>query len=207
MACRVICISRFMGAGGEEIGRTVAQDLGFRYADDEIITRAAETAGVTPETIAEIEHAPGLALRILAGMARIAADTQAWTSYLALLAETSPSYQRLIEQVIRETANAGDVVIVAHGASIPLAGMGGLLRVLVTAAPATRAERLAREAGLIEREARKAVQESDRQRRDYLRRFYAVRQELPLHYDLVINTDALAPAGAAQVVLSAAKVM
>ncbi len=150
MACRVICISRFLGAGGEEIGRSVAGKLGFRYVDDEIIARAAEKAGVDPET------------------------------------------------------NAGDVVIVAHSASIPLAGMSGLLRALVTGTPARRAERLAREAGMGERDAKKAIQDSDRQRRDYLRRFYAVHQELPLHYDLVVNTDALAPAPAAPVVLAAA---
>lgn len=204
MACRVICISRFLGAGGEEIGRSVAGKLGFRYVDDEIIARAAEKAGVDPETVEQVEHAPGLALRILAGTAKLVADVQPWTAYLALLAETSPSYQQLIEQVIRETANAGDVVIVAHSASIPLAGMNGLLRALVTGTPARRAGRLAREAGLGEREAKKAIQDSDRQRRDYLRRFYAVHQELPLHYDLVVNTDALAPAPAAQVVLAAA---
>jgi hypothetical protein len=44
MACRVICISRSLGAGGEEIGRTVAKELGLRYADEEIITTAAEKA-------------------------------------------------------------------------------------------------------------------------------------------------------------------
>jgi hypothetical protein len=44
MACRVICISRSLGVGGEEIGRTVAKELGFRYADEEIITTAAEKA-------------------------------------------------------------------------------------------------------------------------------------------------------------------
>ncbi len=60
MPCRVICISRSLGSGGEEIGRTVAKELGFRYADEEIIVRAAQKAGVSPETVAEVEHTPGL---------------------------------------------------------------------------------------------------------------------------------------------------
>jgi cytidylate kinase len=68
-----------------------------------------------------------------------------------------------------------------------------------------RAERLAREANLDASEARKAIAESDRQRREYLRRFYDIRQELPTHYDLVVNTDVLTLPLAAQLVVSAAK--
>ena len=36
MACNVICISHETGAGGEEIGRLVADRLGFLYVDEEI---------------------------------------------------------------------------------------------------------------------------------------------------------------------------
>src|SRR5207249_3119088 len=52
--------------------------------------------------------------------------------------DASPSYRRLIQEVIREVAAQGNVVILAHGASILLAGTPGLLRVLVPASPATR---------------------------------------------------------------------
>jgi cytidylate kinase len=132
-------------------------------------------------------------------------DPVGWSTYAALPSHASPAYEGLFERVIRETANRGDVVIVAHGASIPLADTSGLLRVLVTASPRVRAERLAGEANLKASEARKAIAESDRQRREYLRRFYNVRQELPTHYDLVVNTDVLTLPQAAQLVVSAAK--
>ena len=128
-----------------------------------------------------------------------------WSASVVLPTHASPAYEGLFEQVIRETANRGNVVIVGHGASIPVAGMGGLLRVLVTASPGVRAERLASEANLKAAEARKAITDSDRQRREYLLRFYDVRRELPTHYDLVVNTDVLALPVAAQLVVSAAK--
>ncbi len=203
MACQVICISRSLGAGGEEIGRTVAKELRFRYADEEIIIRAAEKAGVSPESVAKAEHTPGVIARILESMARTPMDLEVASAY-AMTPHTLPGYEGLIEAVIRETASEGKVVIVAHGASIPLAGMRGLLRVLVTASPAARIARLAREANLAEGEAKKAIRESDRQRREYLRRFYNVPHELPTHYDLVVNTEFIALPQAAQVVLSAA---
>jgi cytidylate kinase-like protein len=38
MPTRVVTLSHETGAGGETIGRTVANGLGFRYIDEEIIT-------------------------------------------------------------------------------------------------------------------------------------------------------------------------
>jgi cytidylate kinase len=95
-------------------------------------------------------------------------------------------------------------VIVAHGASHLVPAGAGALRVLVTASPGTRAERLGRQEGLDATRAARAVKDSDAGRRDYLRRFYHVDEELPTHYDLVVNTDVLAPDDAARVVVQAA---
>ena len=37
--------------------------------------------------------------------------------------------------------------------------------------------------------AAKALRDSDNARRDYFRRFYAISAELPVHYDVIVNTD------------------
>jgi cytidylate kinase len=206
MACTVITVSRTLGAGGEEAGLTAAKELGFRYADEEIIVRAAEKAGVSPETVAEVEHTPGLLTRILDAMARTPPDTEGVVNP-AMIGETRADYQGLIERVVRETATEGGVVIVAHAASVPLSGTKGLLRSFVTAPRETRVARLVRESKMGEAQARKTVEESDRQRREYLRRFYYVREELPIHYDLVLNTDVLTIPAAAQLLIAATKSM
>jgi cytidylate kinase len=87
-----------------------------------------------------------------------------------------------------------------------LAGAPGVLRVLVTASLAARAQRLRLEGHLrSEDEATKAVNESDRERKDYLYRFYQIREELPTHYDLVVNTDHLKPEQAVEVIVHAAQ--
>ncbi len=208
MACSVVAISRSLGAGGEEIGRGVARELGFRCADEEIIARAAEEAGVSPETVAQVEHTPALITRILEAMGRAPtdpADPQGWLASATLVPERASHYEDLIERVVRETAKEGNVVILAHGASIGLAGMDGLLRVFVTASPDVRAGRVAQGAGVGVEDAKKAVKDSDRERRDYLHRFYGVREEGPTHYDLVINTDALTVPQAVQLIVGAAR--
>jgi hypothetical protein len=78
MTCTAITVSRTLAAGGEEIAFTAAMELGFRYADEEIIVRAAERAGVSPQTLAAMEHTPGLVARILESMARTPPDPEGW---------------------------------------------------------------------------------------------------------------------------------
>src|SRR5258705_10206399 len=53
---RVVTISHATGAGGETIGRTVADRLGFRYIDEEIITLAAEKEEGDAALVADTER-------------------------------------------------------------------------------------------------------------------------------------------------------
>lgn len=203
MGCKVISISRALAAGGEEIGRDVAERLGFRFVDDEIVSRAANQAGVSPETIEKVERTPPLFDRILKYIGSAPVDSGGL--YVPAPHEHSPAFEAFIEQVIRQTAAQADVVIVAHAASIPLAGTPGLLRVLITGSPESRCARLSASLGTDDRKAKKAIADSDRERRDYLQRFYNVREEQPTHYDIVLNTDVLSFSTAAALIVAAAK--
>jgi cytidylate kinase len=111
----------------------------------------------------------------------------------------------LIRHAIHEIGRRGDAVIVAHAASMALTDMDGVLRVLVTASPHTRALRLAESESLDPAAAAAAVAESDGERRDYFRRFYKLEQELPTHYDLTLSTDVLTAAEAAAAIVAAAR--
>jgi cytidylate kinase len=101
------------------------------------------------------------------------------------------SLRALIQKSIHETAEHGDVVIVSHAASHALTDDAGVLRVLVTASPETRSNRVAEAASLDAKKASKAVADSDAQRAAYLKRFYGVGDELTTHYDLALNSDSL----------------
>jgi len=50
----------------------------------------------------------------------------------------------------------------------------------------------------------RAVNDSDAGRADYLKRFYGISEELPTHYDLVVNTDAISIEQAAGLISLAA---
>jgi cytidylate kinase len=199
VACRVVSISRSLGAQGEQIGHLVAEQLGFRYVDTEILVRAAERAGVPVEAVEKVEQSTGVVTRIVENLRFITVpEVSGWLAAENILQNPSAEYQSLISRVIRQVADEGNVVIVAHAASIPLAGMPGLLRVFVTASPATRARRYVEQVGVGGRPASQVMRESDRERAAYLKRFYNVERELPTLYDLVVNTDVVPAAVAAR---------
>lgn len=203
MSRSVVCVSRTTGAGGEEVARRVAAQLGLRYVDDEIISRAADLAGVSVEQVSQAEHSRPLVAAIIESMATLSPESAAYLPRAAV--NPTLMYSHLIGHVIRETAEAGRVVIVAHGGSHALVGRPEVLRVLVTASPETRAARLAQASGMDERAAAKVVAESDRERARYLDRFYQVKHELPIHYDLALNTDAVDTETAATLIVAAAR--
>ena len=131
---RVVCISRALGAGGEVVGRTVAEELGFAYVDEEIVQLAAALVDVPIDLVANAEERKSLAGRILRELAGGMAGASIFVGGMqppeALSA--SDDYRELIQQAIHETAERGNVVIVAHAASFALAGKSEVLRVLIT---------------------------------------------------------------------------
>ena len=207
MGCKAVSISRTMGAGGEEVGRLVAAELGFRYVDNEIITQAAERAGVSPEVVEQNERTQPLLIRILDAIAKAPMEPQAMMAQATNPVDLTSAYEDLIEQAIVETAQKGEVVIIAHGASIPLAGMSDVLRVLVTASESVRADRIAEQDNLDQKQALSKIQDSDKERRRYFERIYEQREELPTQYDLVLSTDVLTTEQAAHIAVAAARTL
>jgi cytidylate kinase len=192
MARSVICISHDTGAGGADVGRLVAERLGFRLVDEEIVTRAAEQRDVAVADLADVERRKSLLSRILGdlgeGEVAMYGPSVAFAEHPGLTPDAR-SRRQLIRQSIAETADEGSVVIVSHAASHALAERDDVLRVLVTASPATRVQRVAAAESLDEKRARRSVEANDAGRADYLKRFYGVGAEAPVHYDVVVNTD------------------
>jgi cytidylate kinase len=215
---RIICVSHTTGAGGESVGRAVSDRLGFRYVDEEVVESAADSVGLDPAVISNVERRKSLVARVLDRVAesgreprpRLSPSLSGSSRTQATFAEpvrqmpSGDDLRALIREVISDVAEEGDVVIVAHAASMALAGREDVLRVLVTASPETRARRVADAGKVDSRQAAKLIRDEDAARDDYLARFYRVDREQPTHYDLVVNTDVISPDRAADLLLLAA---
>ena len=205
VACSVVCVSHATGSGGEEIGKQVAERLGYLYLDEEIVARAAAQGGLEARDIADEEQRRSFARRVLEVLAEGGGD--AWmlgTGAAAAMESVRPADIRaLIRETVAQTAARGRVVIVAHAASYAIEPSASL-RVLVTASPKTRARRVATKEAVGEAQAVRTIKDADAARRDYLKRFYGVDRETPTDYDLVINTDVFSTEQAADIVSQAA---
>jgi len=206
VTCSVVCVSHATGSGGEEIGKQVAERLGYLYLDEEIVARAAAQGGLETRDIADEEQQRSFARRVLEVLAEGGGD--AWmlgTGAAAAMESVRPADIRaLIRETVAQTAARGRVVIVAHAASYAIEPSAASLRVLVTASPRTRARRVATKEAVDEAQAVRTVKDADAGRRDYLKRFYGVDRETPTDYDLVINTDVFSTEQAAEIVSQAA---
>jgi hypothetical protein len=211
VAYKIVCISSEDGAGALEAAQLVAGGLGFRLIDEAIVVHAAKEAGVDQDVMADVERRKSLLVRVIEGLGPAGLGTAGLGVGYAVPPDMMGASERpsdelrgLIRSVIEETAAAGNAVIVAHAASLALGDREDVLRVAVTASPSTRERRLAEAGGLDAKDAARTIKQSDAARADYIKRFYGIGEELPIHYDLVINTDKLAPEHAAQLILQAA---
>ena len=203
----VVCISHASGAGGEEVGRLVAKRLGFLCVDEEIVASAAVKGGIGAAEVADEERRKSLVVKVLGAMARGGGEAWAFGGTVPLRSGeelNSDDIQALIRETIEQTAARGNAVIVAHAASHAISPGPAVLRALVTASPQTRAARVSDVEGLDQAGTARALKDSDAGRADYLKRFYDVGEELPTHYDLVVNTDTLSVERVAELVAQAA---
>jgi cytidylate kinase len=208
MAMRIVTIAHSEGAAGDSIGRGVAERLGFRYVDEQIIDDVAKRHGLDADLVADAERRRGFLTRFLEDLGRVPVVDLAGAPGMLPLETTVPrrdELQAFIIDAIRQTAEAGDVVIASHAAGIPLKDRDDVLRVLVTASFDARVSRVAARWSISKAEAEKWLKDSDAGRAAYFRRFHGVERELPTHYDLVINTDRITPEQAIDIVLGTAE--
>lgn len=210
----VITVSRQLGSEGSYIATEVAERLGYRYLDREILQRAAAAAGYPDErmvkNLAEKEEVPGFVERVIRALGSMSsvpsipsATLREGASYAeladsmvssALIAErdrerAAANYRELVRQVILEYAETGDIVIVGRGGQVILRNRQNALHVRVFASPETRIRTLMSRESLDRESAEDEIRTSDRQRGRYLQRYHGVDWEDPALYHLTINAD------------------
>jgi cytidylate kinase len=221
----VITLSRQLGSHGEDIAIQVAQALDLRLIDAQVISQAAQRAGVPQMALAELEHEKGrgLANRVLAALRAMPSLTPTSESgptaphlsgltipFAGLFSPTVPpisasleGYVQMVGLVIRGLAQEGNVLIVGRGGQILLKAHPAALHVQVVAPLAHRIKTLMSRKGYDQRAAQNRIRASDRARFDYVRRYHDADWLDPTLYHLVVNTGRVPVATAVEVIISA----
>ena len=202
-----VTVSRQFGAGGSEVARRVAAQLGWTVVDNEFIGAVAARAGVPVEAVAaHEERVPSLMARLALALA--VSSPEMFVPLAATGGE--PDEATLVavtERVIREAAAGGHVVLVGRGAQALLATPAEreALHVYVTAPRAVRVGVVAQRLGVPEVEAARTVDTTDADRDRYVQRNYHRHRADAANYHLVVNTAFLGYDGAADLVVAAAR--
>jgi cytidylate kinase len=176
----IVAISETTGSLGIEMGRRVAERLAYRFADREIIAKAAEQFG--------------------AELSALRRGTEGKPTFWERLTDSQHRYRAYIDSVILEMAAGDDVVLTAMAAAVVLRQVPHALRVRANAAERVRAERVEQQQGLTREAALDHVRHADHERASRMKFLYRINVDDYLLYDIVLNTERMTADEGARVI-------
>ena len=206
MAPPLITITRQYGSGGSDIAQLVAQALGWTVIDNEFVDEVAHRAGLPAAEVAQREErAPGLLERLARTLAVASPELFITGPSVPQVERDEATIAKITERIIREAAVEGRVVLVGRGAQAILAQHPDALHVYTVASKPWRMKLAVERLGVDPAKVDKALEETDRHRDQYVKRYYGRARQEPLNYDLVVNTERLGFDGAAALIVAEAR--
>jgi cytidylate kinase len=200
----ILTVSRLYGSGGSEVAALTAKELGWSLLDNAVVDAVATRMGLT---IAEVrdreERVPSLVERLTSAMAM---GSQEWASPIA--AAKRPTDEQLIEvtrHIIEEAIARGPVVVVGRGAQEMLAAREDALHVFCYAPRKALIARTIQREGVGAEEAARLVDNTNKERDQWVRLHWERDRRAHENYDLSVNTERLGIQGCAQLIVDAAK--
>ena len=184
MENKIITIGRQFGSGGRELGRRLAEVLGYEYYDKEILEQIAEKTSLSIEYVQNVvEHKPHSLFPITIGQSLAYSDNLAYQEIQAIyLAQ---------EEILKELATKSSCVIVGRCADVILEEFHPF-RIFVYASMESRINRcLERNTGSETPDRKKLakyIQNVDKHRAKYYEHYTKRKWADFENFDLCINT-------------------
>ena len=185
----IITISRQAGTNGAAIGRIVAERLGYRIYDDELVDEIARRLHVDPEVACQFDETH---LNVVDSV------LLEWRDSI-----NEDIYGRFLRQALRRIGEEGNAVVIGRGANFVLK-CPGCLHVRLIAPPILRAAITMAIHHESEQEATARLRHEDERRKRFIHAYFHADITDPQSYDLVINLSGLTPEMAADVIIFAA---
>jgi len=184
----VITIGREFGSGGKYIGERLAQELGFKLYDSEILNKVSDQAGIDLDVLQEVDEKQ---------------EQSFWYSYAMSLYSSAdsittmsefPNNERIfIEQakVIEELANTEDCIIIGRCSNVILKNREDVINIFIYASDLDfKIQRKMKYSdGVNEDEVLKLIQRTDQERANYYNYFTQKEWGNREDFDLMIDTS------------------
>jgi len=203
----VITVSRLYGSGGSEVAARVADALGWALLDNAVVDAVAARLGVAPSEVASREErSPSLVERIVDTMAL---GSQDWLSPLSA-SKRPPTEEELVDvtrHIVEEALARGPAVVVGRGAQSMLAARADALHVFCYAPRAALIARSMARDSLDENGATRKVDDTNAHREQWVRKHFNRAWREHSSYHIAVNTAWLGIPGAADIIISSARLL
>ena len=182
----IITISRELGSGGRTVGRKLAEALGIRYSDKELISKLRNKFQLSA-----------------VGIEKLKGEKKTWFSeFLQMVAPVPKEAARLEkDKPSMAIASQGSCVIAGRSGFFALKDEPNKVDIFFTASYAHRLDRVMTKQLLSKEEAAEVIDEVDRRRENYVKRYTGTSRYDARNYDLVINMDDLSEDEAVNLIL------
>ncbi len=185
---RIITLEREYGCGGSEIAQRLAERLGWKLWDELLTREIAHLAHCSQSVVEQREERTDpLYYRLMKSFMRGSYEGSLNAPKLNLV--DSENILKITQRVVLHAASTGDSVIVGRGSQLFLKDRPDTLRVFLYAQRDAKVRRLLAR-GKSEKEAQELVDTVDRERSNFLEKYFRVEWPDRAIYHLMINTGA-----------------
>jgi cytidylate kinase len=183
---KIVTIEREYGSGGGEIAHLVATQLGWKLWDH-LLTEEIARLAHCPKSVVEVreERTDPLYYRLFKSFLRGSYEGSQNAHKLNVV--DSESILKITEAVVQHAAKKGNAVIVGRGSQHFLRDRSDTLRVFLYAPRENKVRRLLAR-GKSEKEAEQLVDSVDRERTDFIQKYFHLEWPHRAIYHTMINT-------------------
>jgi len=186
MPIRIITLEREYGSGGGEIAERIATRLGWKLWDQLLTEEIARRLDCDCRAVEEHEEKRDPAYyRLLKAFMRGSFEGSLNAPRLKMV--DTECVREVVQKLLPEIANAGNCVIVGRGAAYYLGKRPDSFHVFIYAPFQERVRRL-RSAGKSEKEAVELAETVDRDRADFIKRYFDVEWPGRHRFHVMVNS-------------------
>lgn len=199
MGNQIYTIGREFGSGGYTVAKLLAERLGVKIYDKELLTQAAKESGFCEEIFVNNDEKPTSSF-----LYSLVMDTYSGGGYSSASFLGMPLNQKVFLaqfDTIKKLAEQESCVIVGRCADYALAGNPDCVNIFIRADKADRVRRVSQRESVTENKAKELIQKSDKQRASYYNYYTSKKWGDSSSYDLCINTSRVEPEDCVDIIL------
>ena len=204
----VITISRTVGSGGRTIGRKLAERLGVRFSDKELIDALQNKFNLTAESIEELK---GKKKRWLDDFIQMVAPVPMSGLLVSSESDYVSEYNSSLsvndvfeaeKEILNGIADQGSCVIAGRSGFFVLKDRPNKVDILITASRENRIARIMSKQNLSYEKAAEVLDSVDKARDNYVQRYTGQSRYDARNYHIVLNMDYITEDQAVAMILS-----